>query len=122
MSGAGWTAVLAAANAADPNTATVANQDSNNNVEILAAAIVYARTGTQSYKDKVVAACQRLVSIGNPGDRTLAWGRETGAYALAADLVGYRTSAFETWLHNMAETYICSQTAKIGRASCRERV
>ncbi|MGE5550421.1 MAG: DNRLRE domain-containing protein [Bacteroidota bacterium] len=109
MSGAGWTAVLNAANAANGSAATVANQDSNNNVEILAAAIVYARTGTQSYKDKVVTACQRLVSIGNPGDRSLAWGRETGAYALAADLVGYRTAAFEAWLRNMAETYICSQ-------------
>ena len=77
-------------------------------MEILAAAIVYARTGTQSYKDKVVTACNRLASGGNPGDRTLAWARETGAYAMAADLVGYRTSAFETWLRNMADVYVAS--------------
>lgn len=105
MSGSGWDAVLAAANAADPAQATIADQDSNNNVEILAAGIVYARTGTQSYKDKVTSACARLVSIGHPNNRTLAAGREVGAYAMAADLVGYRTTAFENWLRDVAENY-----------------
>lgn len=108
MEGPGWIEVLAAADLADPNAATVSNQDSDNNVQMLAAGIVYARTGIQSYKDKVVAACERLVQGGKPADRTLAWARETGAYAMAADLVGYRTPDFETWLRNMAEVYVAS--------------
>jgi uncharacterized repeat protein (TIGR02543 family) len=104
-SGTAWNAVLSYA---DQNfyPPDVSNQDSDDNVKCLAAAIVYARTGQQSYKDRVVDACEYLASNGNPGQHTLAWARETGAYALAADLVGYRTSAFETWLHNMAEVYI----------------
>lgn len=105
MSGLPWEKVKLAADRVNPNAATVSNQDSNNNVEILAAAIVYARTGNASYREKVVSACQKLVADGKPGDRTLAWARETGAYALAADLVGYRTPEFETWLRNMAEVY-----------------
>ncbi|MGE5550422.1 MAG: hypothetical protein ACM3ZC_07810, partial [Bacteroidota bacterium] len=111
MSGPGWTAVLAAADAADGNAATVTNQDSDNNVQILAAAIVYARTGIQSYKDKVVTACNKLSANPNthPGDRTLSWARETGAYALAADLVGYSSTNFRTWLRNMAEVFRCTQ-------------
>jgi hypothetical protein len=104
MSGPAWEAVLlgASQNCANPD---IANQDDDTNVYVLAAAIVYARTGDARYKNKVIAACDKLVAKGNPGGLTLAWGRETGAYAMAADLVGYRTPAFETWLRNMAEVY-----------------
>lgn len=108
MSGPAWDAALNAADIADPNSATVSDQDSDNNVEILAAAIVYARAGTNSYKDKVVTAIEKLVAEGQPGDRTLAWARETGAYVMAADLVNYRTAAFETWCRNMAEVWIAT--------------
>ncbi|MGE5548926.1 MAG: alginate lyase family protein, partial [Bacteroidota bacterium] len=106
MSGPGWEAVKKVADSVSPAQALVSNQDSNNNVAILAAGIVYARTGVQSYKDKVAAACEKLAGGGKPTGRTLAWARETGAYAMAADLVGYRTPAFETWLRNMAEVYV----------------
>jgi hypothetical protein len=90
MSGLPWDELLSAADAVNPNYATVSDQNSNNNVGILAAAIVYARTGEESYRNKVIAACDKLVSEGHPSDRTLAWARETGAHALAADLVEYR--------------------------------
>jgi hypothetical protein len=105
MSGPAWDAVLRAAN---QNTSypDVSNQDDSTNVNVLAAAIVYARTGEASYRDKVVAACQQLAAAGKPAGRTLAWARETGAYALAADLVGYRTTEWEQWLRNMAEVYV----------------
>lgn len=111
---------------ADPNDAKVLDQDSNNNVQILAASIVYARNGDTAFRDKVVAAVQKLVAEGDPRarfgcpprpgyppneeievhNRTLAWGREIGAYVLAADLVDYRTPEFETWIRNMAEVYL----------------
>lgn len=104
--GCAWDSVLAAAQAADPAAATIANQDSENNVEILAAALVYARTGTSSYRDKVTQAVDNLVAGGAPADRTLAWAREVGAYALAADLVGYHPAAFESWLRNVAEVWV----------------
>jgi len=108
VQGIPWTELLKAADIADPNQATVSDQNSNNNAEILAAAIVFARTGNTAYKEKVEQACQNLTAAGKPADRTLAWARETGAYALAADLVGYKPAAFKEWLHNMAETYVAS--------------
>ncbi|MBN2411924.1 T9SS type A sorting domain-containing protein [candidate division KSB1 bacterium] len=108
MEGPAWEAVLSAANNASPNAASVSDQDSNNNAEILAAGIVYARTGESKYRDKVVVACEKLANAGKPDDRTLAWARETGAYAMAADLVGYKTSEFELWLRNMAENYVAT--------------
>lgn len=103
-SGPAWETVLLGASQ-DCSNPAVANQDDDTNTFILAAAIVFARTGDVSYKNKVITACEKLAARGNPGGLTLAWGREVGAYALAAELVGYRTTAFETWLRHMAEVY-----------------
>jgi len=106
MSGDAWTEVLVAASEASGNQASVSDQDSNNNVQTLAAAIVHARAGTKTSKDKVVVACSKLASEGKPAGNTLAWARETGAYVMAADLVGYRTPEFEVWCRNMADIYV----------------
>jgi len=106
-SGAAWEAVLNGANQ-DCSNPRVWDKDDNTNVYVLAAGIVYARTGDEIYKNKVITACETLMVGRNPGGRTLAWAREAGAYALAADLVGYRSEAFATWLRNMAEVYIAS--------------
>ncbi len=125
MSGEAWEAVLAAARDACAGEATVTNQDSNNNVQILAAAIASARLAAvdrstaRVFRDKVVLALEKLVEEGDPVEahgcpfgcgkavnETLAWGREAGAYVLAADLVDYRTAAFERWVRDMAENYV----------------
>jgi hypothetical protein len=106
-SGPAWEAVQEGANQ-DCSRPDVSNQDDNTNAYVLAAAIVYARTGDIIYKDKVVAACEQLASGGQPEGTTLAWARETGAYALAADLVGYKDLAFATWLLKMAEIYVAT--------------
>ncbi len=103
--GCGWERVKQGADQADPTSATLSDQDSNNNARILAAAIVYARTGASAYRNKVVAAVQRLVSQGKPDGRTLAWAREAGAYVMAADLVDYQSAAFDDWLIDLAENW-----------------
>jgi len=107
MSGSGWTTLTSFADG-DTSTPNVSNQDDATNIRVLAAAIVYARSGTASYKDKVVAACEKVIGT-EKGGRSLAWGRETGAYAMAADLVGFRTPAFEAWLHQVADVEKCSE-------------
>lgn len=109
-SGPAWDAVKNAANQ-DFSNPSAANQDNNTNVYTLAASIVYARTGDVSYRNRVVAALNTLVSRGKPTDgdgRTLGVARKVGAYALAADLIGYRTPQFEQWLRDMAENYVFS--------------
>jgi hypothetical protein len=110
--GDAWDAVKSAADSLSSSpTPDLDNQDDNTNVDVLAAAIVYARTGNNTYRNKVVRALQYIEGF-TPNGRTLAWARETGAYALSADLVGYRTSSFEKKMRDMAETYIGSQTNK----------
>jgi len=102
-----WTKLKSYADA-DTSKPDVSNQDDPTNVRVLAAAIVYARTGDAKYKTKVDTACQKVVGT-EAGGRTLAWGREAGAYALAADLVGYKSAAFSKWLKAMADTHKGSQ-------------
>ena len=108
MNNCAWYKLKRAADSAKPNSAMVSDQDSNNNVEILASAIVYCRTKKRIYKDKVISAIEKLVSKGKPSMDTLAWSRETGAYVMAADLVDYRTAAFEDWCRKMAEVWVAS--------------
>ena len=106
-SGAAWDAVLAAADG-DTSQPDISDQDDPTNTRVLAAAIVYARTGDAAYKDKVVAACQAAIGT-EQGGRSLAWGREAGAYAMAADLVGWSSPELTAWLTNVADGEKCSQ-------------
>ena len=73
-SGTAWNAVKAAADKAT-GAADLSNQDSDANVLCLAAALVAARTGDGTYKDKVVSSLikiQEKLLLG----RALALGRE----------------------------------------------
>jgi predicted outer membrane repeat protein len=125
MAGPAWDAVWQAAQDACPAEATVANQDSNSNVQILGAALASLRLREEDpetarwLRRKVIGAIENLVRAGDPGEaigcpagcgkavnETLAWGRQAGAYVLAADLVGYRTRAIEDWLRNLAEVWV----------------
>ena len=100
--GAAWTALKRAADASagQPNLADM-NQD--NNVQVLAKALVYARTGTASYRSDVIAALRNLMGTEASGE-TLAVGRELAAYVIAADLIGLKSAdagldaTFRTWL------------------------
>ena len=111
-SGPAWNAVKSAADKLSANPSPdLDDQNDRTNTNVLAAAIVYARTGNNTYKNKVVNALRKVESF-SPNGRTLAWARETGAYALAADLIGYRTPTFQTKMRDMAEKYKGSQTHK----------
>ena len=104
MSGPAWQAVWKAANE-DMSRPSIADQMNPTNVRALAAAIVWARTDILLYRKKVISAIEKLVSQGRPQGSTLAWARRSGAYVLAADLVGYRSVDFEVWLHSIADDW-----------------
>jgi hypothetical protein len=103
ITGSAWTALKAVADGtfSKPN---MCDQDSKHHLQTLAAALVYARTGTVSYQTKaqqaiMVALPTQVVGCSNA---VLSLGRQLTAYVLAADLSGLRTSssgpAFATWL------------------------
>lgn len=101
-SGAAWNALLAAANTS-AGTPDLSNQDSNNDVYVLAKALVYSKTGETKYRDAVLAALKQVPQTEN-GGRTLALGRNLVSYVIAADLINLPSSdpsfdvTFRTWL------------------------
>jgi hypothetical protein len=97
MTGAAWDAVLTAANKSISG-ADLNNQDSPNNVITLAKALVAVRTGDAKYRNEVIAIAGNLPE---PGDRTLALGRELAAYVVAADLVGIPPAQLESKLRSI---------------------
>jgi hypothetical protein len=106
-SGAAWNALKAAADApaGAPNLADM-NQD--NNVRVLAKALVYARTDSPSYRSDVISALRSVMGT-EAGGETLALGRELAAYVIAADLIGLRAAdpaldaTFRAWLAQLLD-------------------
>ncbi len=100
-SGTAWTALVKAANAS-AGTPQISDQDSNNDVYVLAKALVYARTGQAAYRTQVVDQLKRAMNT-EAGGRTLALGRNLVSYVIAADLINLPADAaldqtFRAWL------------------------
>lgn len=99
MTGDSWQSVVSAASGATAGGANVSDQDSSHDVSTLAAAIVAARTGNQSDRDKVVAALEGAIGT-EQGARWLAIGRNLGSYIIAADLIDIRSGPIYDWLES----------------------
>jgi hypothetical protein len=104
--GTAWTSLKAYADAA-AGSPDIQNQDSDNDLRILAKGLVYARTGVASYRTSVVAALRAAVGT-EDGGRTLALSRNLPGYVIAADLIGlssadasFNTSTFRPWLRGL---------------------
>jgi hypothetical protein len=81
----------------------IADKDSNHDVKTLAVALVYARTGDSSYREKAADAIAEAIGT-EEGGTTLALGRNLLSYVIAADLIDYqaydpaREGEFRDWL------------------------
>jgi hypothetical protein len=91
MSGSAWSRLKSTA---DQSTGTpeLSDQEDPVNVQVLAKALVYARTRDQKYRDDVVRALQSVADSGTYSGRALALARELGTYAIAADLISLNTA------------------------------
>lgn len=100
-SGAAWDSLKSSADA--NATPDLCNQDNKADVNALAAGIVYARTGNETYKTKVISLINAAMASQRNGcnNAILAMGRQLGGYVLAADFVGYRDPAFISWLETI---------------------
>jgi hypothetical protein len=102
MEGAAWDDLLSQANS-QVGTPNLSDQDSPVNVRVMAKALVYARTGDESYRSDVIDSVMAAIGT-EAGGRTLALGRELAAYVIAADLVGLPSAEdqqFRTWLSSV---------------------
>lgn len=111
MSGPAWDKMKTEADK-PTGTPNLSNQDDPTNVRVLAKAVVYARTGTQSYRTEVINACMAAMGT-EEGGRTLALGRELIAYVIAADLVGLpanENALFREWLQEVRHKVLDGKT------------
>jgi hypothetical protein len=102
MSGLSWNELKAGAD--EPiGLPNLSDLEDSVNVHVLAKALVYARTGEESYRDAVIASCMAAIGTEEDGE-TLALGRELLAYVLAADLVRLpekEDEKFRKWLRKL---------------------
>lgn len=109
-SGTAWTAMKQVADGS-LGTANIKDQDNMHGTRVLAVALVWARTGVPSYREK--ARVHIMAAIGTEvGGRTLALGRNLASYVLAADLIDLKTyspnddATFRSWLTQVRTKYI----------------
>jgi hypothetical protein len=107
MSGAAWDALLRVADGSlgEPD---LTDQNNKHAVRTLAVALVYARTGDESYRTtalaSIVGAFESEDRVGDPTNGALALGRSLGAYVLAADFIDLARASpsddtrFRAWL------------------------
>ena len=99
--GPAWENVVAVADSQDISP-DISDQNNDNDVIVLAKALVYARTGQPSYRDEVIE--NLMAAIGTEeGGRTLALGRNLVSYVIAADLINLpqnpeENATFSDWL------------------------
>lgn len=105
-SGAAWRSLKAAADSS-AGTPDLSNQDSINDVLVLAKAFVYARTKVLRYRRSVLTNLKAVIGTEN-GGRTLAVGRGLAAYIIAADLINlpayqpkFNKYTFRPWLRRL---------------------
>lgn len=110
-SGKAWENLKSAADGS-AGSPDVSNQDDDTNVKVMAKALVYARTGDESYRNEVIDLC--MAAIGTErGGRTLALARELVAYVIAADLVGLpsdKDAQFRDWLRTTLTENLSGKT------------
>jgi hypothetical protein len=92
----------------------IADKDSNHDVKTLAVALVYARTGDESYREKAADAIASAVGT-EEGGTTLALGRNLLSYVIAADLIDLQAfdpvgeTEFRDWLDSVRHEPLGSQ-------------
>ncbi len=114
-SGAAWANVKSWADAS-AGTPDIQNQDEDNDLHVLAKALVYARTGAASYRVDVLANLKAAVGS-EAGGRTLAAGRNLPGYVIAADLIdlgsydpSFDTNTFRPWLRKVLTENLSGDT------------
>ncbi len=116
-SGSAWNGLKARADAS-ASSPNLANQDDNTDLTVLAKGLVYARTGTTSYRTSALAAIKAAVGT-EVGGRTLALGRNLAGYVIAADLISLRTvdpaydqNVFRPWLRSLLTKSLDGRTLR----------
>lgn len=100
MSGPAWDALRVAAHE-DWDSIDLDDLTNNHDVQVLAGALVAARTGEEGMLLKVESALSE--ATGTQPSLVLPLARNLLSYVIAADLIGYRPPEFTSWLRQMLD-------------------
>jgi hypothetical protein len=123
-SGAAWENLMETASGSC-GIVDLADPDQDNNVCVMAKALVYARTGDATYARDVLVAIQEIVNAPTYDGLPLALGRELAAYVIAADVIDLAAydpaldALFRTELTTLRTTYTSGAAANL--IDCHER-
>ncbi len=118
MSGPAWEKLKSEADAPLKSLPNLSERN-NEGIQVLAKALVYARTGRESYRQEVIEAVMNV--MGTEGGDALATFRALSTYVIAADLIGMpsdKDQVFRGWL-----TQLLDPNHKVGSrsvAGCHE--
>lgn len=99
MSGPAWTALKSRADQ-PAGTPDISDPNETNDTNVLAKALVYARTGIESYRTEVRRNCMAAINT-EVGGATLGLARNLSGYVISAELVRLEPSedeVFRAWL------------------------
>jgi hypothetical protein len=125
--GEAWQNLVAAAEE-DLSDPELDDKDDRTDVYVLAAALVYVRSGEESYRERVLESLEEVMgSEGDADDTTiLAIGRNIPGYVIAADLVGLSEEEeldrrFRQWLQELRDTVFEGSGGDHSIISCHEK-
>jgi hypothetical protein len=110
-SGPAWRSLIEAADRG-AGTPDLSNKAGRVNVQVMAKALAFIRTGDERYRREVIEACRAVIGS-EKGGSTLSLGRKLVAYVIAADLVGLPTAdaaAFRDWLRQVRNQKLKGKT------------
>ncbi len=99
-SGASWDQVKQAADSSLSDTPCLSAR-TYEGIQVIAKALVYVRTGQDSYRQQVINALQAVIGTENTYNDPLAVARKAGTYAIAADIIGYRDPSFMSYMGSL---------------------
>lgn len=107
MSGAAWTRLQDKANSSW-GSANLGDNNSPHDVNTLAGALVAVRTGDSVMRNKTISGLQSAMN--SPLSRALELSRGLQTYVIAADIIGYHTPEFESWVQKMLNQKVSPHT------------
>jgi hypothetical protein len=111
--GPAWAAVRGWADR-PPKTPNLADQNDNADIQTLAMALVYGRTGDGRYRDLALHQIEAAIGSEAPG-RVLALARNLPGYVIAADIVGLPEpldQRFRAWLREVMDERLDGETLR----------
>jgi hypothetical protein len=106
-SGAAWDRLLSAANS-NWGSANLGDNNSMHDVDTLAGALVAVRTNNSTMRTKTIDGLQSAMV--SPLTRALELSRGLQTYIIAADIISYHDSAFESWVRKMLNADVSPHT------------